>query len=181
MSTAGKGPSFWTTLPGILTAVAALITAVTGLLVALGQAGLLCGGTTNNNPDAAASTPSESPPSATVPTVEGEGDALAGTWQGRAAQADGRKPFDVRLEIAAPCVLKKPCGVISVSATPCSGRATLWTIHLTKYEFYVDQFTAGSSPDCTSGDGDFFQLLDDGTLEYTTDYSDVSGLLHQVS
>jgi hypothetical protein len=180
VSTVGKGPSFWTTLPGILTAVAALITAVTGLLVALGQAGLLGGGTTNDNPDAAASTSSESPPAASVTTVQGEGDALAGTWQGRAAQADGRKPFDVRLEVAAPCVLKKPCGVIAVSAAPCSGRATLWTVNSTTYEFYIDEFTAGSSPDCTSGAGDFFHLLDDGTLEYTTDYSDVSGLLQQV-
>jgi len=36
-----KPQSWWQTLPGILTAVAALITAVTGLIVALNQAGAL--------------------------------------------------------------------------------------------------------------------------------------------
>jgi len=36
-----KPQSWWQTLPGILTAVAALITAVTGLLAALNQAGVL--------------------------------------------------------------------------------------------------------------------------------------------
>ena len=36
-----NGKGFWTTLPGILTAVAALITALTGLLVGLQQAGII--------------------------------------------------------------------------------------------------------------------------------------------
>src|SRR5215468_2355321 len=36
-----KPPSWWQTLPGILTAVAGIITAATGLIVALNQAGAL--------------------------------------------------------------------------------------------------------------------------------------------
>jgi len=179
VSAPGKGSSFWTTLPGILTAVAAVITAITGLLVALGQSGLLEGGTANDDPTAAASTPPESP--ATASSADAEGDVLAGTWQGRAAPGDGGKVFDVRLEIATPCLLKQPCGTISVSSTPCTGRATLWTVRSTTYEFYVDEFSPGSSPDCDEGPGDLFRVLDEDTLEYTTDYSDVSGLLHRVS
>ncbi|MFD1211307.1 hypothetical protein ACFQ36_04545 [Arthrobacter sp. GCM10027362] len=48
----GKPASWWTTLPGLLTAVAAVITAVTGLLVGLSQAGLL--GRSGSGPEPAA-------------------------------------------------------------------------------------------------------------------------------
>jgi hypothetical protein len=41
MSMEGKGPSFWVTLPGALTAIAGLVTAVTGLLIALNQVGVM--------------------------------------------------------------------------------------------------------------------------------------------
>lgn len=34
-------PGFWQTLPGILTAVAAVMTAVTGLIIGLAQAGII--------------------------------------------------------------------------------------------------------------------------------------------
>jgi hypothetical protein len=184
VSTGGQGQSFWTTLPGILTAIAGVITAVTGLLVVLNQVGLFeSEKPTNGAPIAAISTsPPSSPPSATEGTaIAGEGDALTGTWRGLAGQADGKNRFNVRLEIATPCELRNPCGTISVSSTPCSGRATLWGVHSKTYEFYVDQFTAGSSSDCSPGAGDFFELLNDGTLRYTTDYSDVVGLLHKAS
>ena len=177
MSTPGKGSSFWTTLPGILTAVAALITAVTGLLVALGQTGVLDRGTSDDS-TTVASTPRDSP--ATASAAGAAGDVLAGSWQGRAAPADGGSAFDVRLDIAAPCALKKPCGTISVSSTPCTGRVRLWTVRSTTYEFYVDGFSPGSSADCDEGPGDLFRVLDENTLEYTTDYSDVTGLLHRV-
>jgi hypothetical protein len=39
----GKSQSWWTTLPGMLTGLAAAITAVTGLIVALHQAGIMRG------------------------------------------------------------------------------------------------------------------------------------------
>lgn len=39
----GKGHGWWSTLPGILTAAAAVLTAVTGLVVALNQAGVIGG------------------------------------------------------------------------------------------------------------------------------------------
>jgi hypothetical protein len=42
--------SFWTTLPGIITGLAAIVTAVTGLVVALNGAGLFNKSTAANNP-----------------------------------------------------------------------------------------------------------------------------------
>jgi hypothetical protein len=41
MSIEGKGPNFWATLPGALTAIAGLVSAVTGLLIAASQVGVL--------------------------------------------------------------------------------------------------------------------------------------------
>ncbi len=55
----GDKQSFWTTLPGILTAIAAVITAVGGLLVALHTAGLIGAG----------STPAPAPVANSVPNV----------------------------------------------------------------------------------------------------------------
>jgi hypothetical protein len=52
MSTEGNGPNFWTTLPGILSAVAGLVAAVTGLLVALNQLGVI-GTDSTTDPDTA--------------------------------------------------------------------------------------------------------------------------------
>jgi hypothetical protein len=49
------------------------------------------------------------------------------------------------------------------------------------YEFDVDNFTSDSSSDCTAGGGDFFELVDEGTLRYTTDYADIEGVLDKVS
>jgi len=182
VSTDGNPSGFWTTLPGILTAVAGVITAVTGLLVVLLQTG---GGDGEGTPDGPSppivASSSQSPSTGGATDLEGEGDALAGTWRGTAAQTDGSSPFSVRLEIAAPCRLREACGTISVSSTPCRGRATLWTVHARSYEFYVDKFTGDSSPDCSSGAGDFFRLLGDGTLRYTASYADVVGILHKAS
>ena len=45
--------SFWLTIPGILTGIAATITAVGGLLLALSQTGLLSNGDKNGTPQKA--------------------------------------------------------------------------------------------------------------------------------
>ncbi len=72
--TSGDKPSFWTTLPGILTAIAAVITAVGGLLAALHTAGLIGAATpapavvANPVPNVAAQ-PSLSAPPADVGTT----------------------------------------------------------------------------------------------------------------
>ena len=183
VSTKGKSPRFWTTLPGVLTAVAGLMTAVTGLLVALDQVGVIGTDRTTegspNAPTAGVKTSSPSPSASRGAGGDGEGDALVGTWRGVATSADGTDPFDVQLEIAAPCRYRQPCGTISVSSTPCTGRVTLWAVRSRTYEFYVDRFTADSSSDCSPGAGDFFELVGNGTLKYTTGYSDAVGVLHK--
>jgi hypothetical protein len=178
VATEGNSPSFWVTLPGILTAVAGLITAVTGLLVVLNQIG-------NGDVERAKDAPTtDAPTSAQSPSSgngnAAEGDALAGTWTGTAAQPNGDNLFRVRLDIASPCQLRKPCGTISVSSAPCRGQVTLWAVRAETYELYVGNFTDDSSPDCTPGAGDFFELVDGGTLRYTTGYADIQGVLHKV-
>lgn len=179
MSQSGS-TSFWATLPGVLTAVAGVITAVTGLLVVLNQLG---DGDAEqarqSTPTAASSAPSSPVSSASTPT--GEGDVLAGTWRGTVSDPDGANRFDVRLEITAPCRLGQPCGTISVTSAPCTGRVTLWTVRAETYELYVDQFTPGSASVCTEGAGEYVELLDDGTLRYTTSYSETDGVLHKVT
>ena len=178
-----KKPSFWATFPGVLTAVAGLVSAGTGLLVALNQVGVLGSDEDEGTPGAVVA-PSESTsvsassaPSETVDPAAGAGDVLAGTWRGVAAGPGGADEFEVVLEIEAPCRLRETCGVISVSSAPCIGRVKLWSVRSQTYELYVDRFTADSSPDCTPGAGDFVELLGDGTLRYSTNYSDAVGVL----
>jgi hypothetical protein len=63
---------------------------------------------------------------------------------------------------------------------PCTSTATLWTIEPSNtYQFRLNQFTAESSPDCSPGAGEYFQLLDDGSLHYRTSYDDAVGKLHR--
>jgi hypothetical protein len=121
VSTEREGQSFWTTAPGILTAVGTVITALTGLLIAVQQAGLL----NSSEPETTASArlASDQPTSGT--TVSADGARLVGVWSGTAAATSG-KTFPLRLEVTAPCLLKQPCGTIFVGSLPCTGRATLW-------------------------------------------------------
>lgn len=180
--------SFWATVPGVLTAVAGVVTAGTGLLVALGQLGVI-GSDDDGGPNAALETtsspasPGPASPSPTAPTETAAepgadaGDALVGTWRGTAASPDGSNSTAVQLEVLAPCRLRQACGMITVSAVPCTGRVTLWSVRGQTYELYVDKFTEDSSARCKPGAGDFFEVLGDGTLRYTTDYSDVMGVL----
>jgi hypothetical protein len=167
------------TLPGIVTAIAGLVTAVTGLLVVLDQTGVI--GADKTPDDGMEEAISGSPaPGSTGTTQPAAGDRLAGIWVGTAAPAGGGA-FDVRLEIAAPCRLEEPCGTITVSSLPCTGRVTLWSVQAKTFEFYVDKFTRESSPQCTPGAGDFFELVGKDSVEYTTGYADVTGELHRVS
>lgn len=177
-----KKPSFWATFPGVLTAVAGLLSAGTGLLVALSQIGVIGGEEDDVEPNTVVEATSQSPsptPSESAPSPGGLGDTLAGSWQGVASGPGGSDEFQVVLEIVAPCHLRKPCGTISVSSAPCTGRVKLWSVTSQVYELYVDRFTADSSPDCTPGAGDFVERQGDGTLRYFTNYSDAVGVLHR--
>ena len=60
--------SWWGTIPGVLTAIAALLTAVTGLIVALRQTSRMEAQTTKATPEKPAiSAPATPRPSASVP------------------------------------------------------------------------------------------------------------------
>jgi len=175
----GAGSSFWTSMNGVVTAIAGLLTAAAGLLVALFQVGVL--GDDDSDPQQPAAVVSSSS-SAASPTgagepVDGPGAVLAGTWQGQATGSD-EGTFAVRLTIEPTCAMRKPCGTIYVSSAPCTGRVRLWGVDGMTYEFYVDRFTAGSSSDCTEGAGEYFVLTGE-TLRYTTGYSDSTGVLER--
>ena len=51
MADQGRGPGWWQTLPGIVTAIATLVTAVGGLLVILAQTGMIGGTGASREPD----------------------------------------------------------------------------------------------------------------------------------
>lgn len=180
MSSERKEPSFWATVPGMLTAIAGVVSAGTGLVVALNQVGLIGADEDRPEPSAVVETASGTASQSVAPADTGVGDAIAGTWRGEAAGAD-TDPFEVVLEIEAPCHLRKPCGTISVSSAPCTGRVKLWDVRGTRiYELYVDRFTADSASVCTPGAGDFVDVQGDDTLRYFTNYSDALGILERV-
>ncbi len=71
MKEKGKKPSFWTTLPGLLTGLAAVITAIGGFITALYAAGLMAHSTPTPSPSltptAPVPTPTMPPPTHTMP------------------------------------------------------------------------------------------------------------------
>jgi hypothetical protein len=72
-------PNFWTTLPGILTGIAALVTAVGGIILGLHQMSAPSAGQGHaDNPvsQSAAASPGASPVSTTVPQVPPAGDDI---------------------------------------------------------------------------------------------------------
>lgn len=85
-----KEKGWWNTLPGVLTATAAVITAITGLIVGLHQAGVF----TNGGQEPIESpAPAESPESETEPPVVGQG-AVAKPGMGTLITSDGNVVFD---------------------------------------------------------------------------------------
>jgi hypothetical protein len=184
-------PSFWVTVPGMLAAVAAVITALTGVVVAAnsggGGGGEVASDVTRSSAgpaDANSASSGVTSSSATGSSVSssrsaagGEGDVLAGTWTGQ-ARWRSEAPFRVRLVITAPCWVTEPCGTLYVSSDPCWGKVSLLGVRRGVFELSVDRFTGRSAPSCRPGYGEFFELLDDGTLRYTTDYH-VRGVLHR--
>ncbi len=172
MSESERKGSFWTTLPGILTATAGVITAVTGLLLAFGQLGLLGDGG-DEVPREQSQTLSPPGEDATAVTA----DAIAGTWSGEARQRPGGA-FEVRLQIGDGCPLKERCGSISVSHVPCFGDLYFYDFVGGRYEFSVRNFSPASGDECSPGAGEYLTPLDDGTLLYTTGYdASIRGIL----
>ena len=169
MSSNEQSGGFWRTLPGVLSAIAALVTALTGLVIGLNQIGLFgSDDTPTSNVSVTASSEEALPDTATA-------NAVAGTWSGTINPGDDDE-FGLQVNIARNCGLKDTCGSIRVP-TPCFGDLSFARVVGDTYEFSVDHFDASSSKKCTPGAGEFFEPRGDDTLLYTTDYSHARGVL----
>lgn len=82
MSNKNEEKSFWTTVPGILTGIAAIITAIGGLIIALNAAGIF---TDTNTPTPTTSTPTPTPTIGSISISSSPSGAsiyLDGSYQG---------------------------------------------------------------------------------------------------
>ena len=163
-----KTPNWWTTLPGILTGIAATITAFTGLLVALNQMGIA------HKPVPAPS------PAADSPRPAPSAFELAGRWAG-SVKEEGGTGFRLEAQIDPVCKLNDRCGRIRVSQGPCNGELYLEAAGNGDYEFRVENFDDRSNrKTCKPGAGEHFRREPDGRLSYFASYSDAKGLLDRV-
>lgn len=159
---------FWRSIPGIVSAVAALITAVTGLIIGLSQ----IGGSGKHEPPSQGRAGGTT--TAAAPTTA---DDVAGTWSGRVRRGKDQV-FELQLDIAKGCGLTERCGSISVSDPHCFGDLSLKQVVGDRYEFSVDHFSAASSSRCTPGAGEYLVRHGEDALLYTTGYdSTIRGIL----
>ena len=112
-----KPTSWWATLPGLLTAAAAVITAVTGLLLGLGQLGVFDGGrpaaTASGSPAAGTSQPGVPPqPSG---TVTGAGESAG--WTVALPAERKYRSADVEYEILDARVRPDVAGKVALTFT----------------------------------------------------------------
>lgn len=102
---------------------------------------------------------------------------MIGSWKGTATHTDGTV-FRITLDITQYCRLKgEPCGSIAVPDVPCYGDVYLENVNNGDVEFKVQNFKAGSSPQCKPGAGEHFSLKPDGSLAYYASYDDSHGTL----
>lgn len=112
-----KPTSWWATLPGLLTAAAAVITAVTGLLLGLGQLGVFDGGrpagTAGSSPAAGASQPGVPPQSSG--TMAGAGESAG--WTVALPAERKYRSADVEYEILDARVRPDVAGKVALTFT----------------------------------------------------------------
>ncbi|MBT2594839.1 hypothetical protein [Arthrobacter sp. ISL-72] len=112
-----KPANWWTTLPGLLTAAAAVITAVTGLLLGLGQLGVFDGG----RPAAPVSGPSTAgaPQHGGTPQPGGSrsGDGANAGWTVALPAERKYRSVDVEYEILDAAVRPDASGKVALSFT----------------------------------------------------------------
>jgi hypothetical protein len=103
---------------------------------------------------------------------------IAGKWSGLALASGGQ--FQIEVEIDSSCQFNQKCGTISVSNVPCYGEIFLKQANNGVYEFHVDNFDSRSDlKNCQAGAGEYFRLLEDGNLSYSTSYSDATATLEK--
>ena len=115
-----KPTNWWATLPGLLTAAAAVITAVTGLLLGLGQLGVFDGGrpaaTSSGTPAAGSSQPPTSQPGGPAQpggTVTGAGESAG--WTVALPAARTYRSGDVEYEIVGARVRPDVAGKVALT------------------------------------------------------------------
>ena len=111
-----KPANWWTTLPGLLTAAAAVITAVTGLLLGLGQLGVFEGRPAA--PVSGAST-SGAPQQSGTPQPGGtrSGDGAVGGWTVALPAERKYRSVDVEYEILDAAVRPDASGTVALTFT----------------------------------------------------------------
>lgn len=114
-----KPTSWWATLPGLLTAAAAVITAVTGLLLGLGQLGVFDGGrptasTTGASPTTAGA---GEPGGAVRPSDAGSGTGNSAEWAVTLPAERKYRAADVEYEILDAVVRPDVAGKVALTVT----------------------------------------------------------------
>ena len=135
-----KKNSFWTTIPGYLTAFAAVITAVAGLLTALDQIGFLdIGGLFSKNEY-----------------------SLGGAWEGIIQSETSDSKTKVELFLETTCELGDICGTISTPAR--SAELQLVNVDGKTYEFL--ELNSTGIKDYKGGGHVYLRLVADDAVSF---------------
>jgi hypothetical protein len=113
-----KPTSWWATLPGLLTAAAAVITAVTGLLLGLGQLGMFDAGKPAASTAGSSAAGASAQPDGTVPpSGAGSGAANSPEWAVALPAERRYRAADVEYEILGSRARPDVSGKIAVTFT----------------------------------------------------------------
>ena len=74
------------------------------------------------------------------------------------------------LSVQTGCTIGNKCGSVYVSGNECLGDFIFYAFSSGRYEFNVDNFAAGSGPNCSPGAGEYLTPQGGSTLRYTTNY-----------
>jgi len=130
--------SFWTTLPGCLTGLAALITAIGGIITILFTLGVL--------------------------PLSNNTNTIAGHWIGTIEGLNNDFSATIEVSILDDCKVGSVCGTYAVPSLPCSGNLTLTKIEKDTFVF-IEQRTIGEDS-CGSGGYEYVNLLSEGKLSW---------------
>jgi hypothetical protein len=152
-----KKNSFWTTIPGYLTAFAAVITAVAGLLTALDQTSFLdIGGLFSKKVY-----------------------SLGGAWEGIIQVETSDSKTKVKLFLENTCELGEICGTISTPAR--SADLQLINVDDQTYEFL--ELNSTGIEDYSGGGHVYLRLVNDEVLSFAFNYELIAskGTLYKIN